>query len=593
MENNIRFVELASGHITNRGNAIVKEDVDKYLNKEHELYHSWYSFDKELEIHLKKNRSIAGFKGIHYLNEIILDLDAGNLNDDQLLAFARNFLNIEMLEDLAIKPSHIQVWFSGTGFHFVIPDLFGFTPSITLPSSVKSTLQDIFPDCDNIYDGARLIRANNSYNKKSNLYKTGLTFKQLNTLSMDEIRKLASKPSVGHKRPKSWDNIEPYLKQFVKLFTIKDFEEKTVQRSAFDIDPNRIVTCLQTILSKPPVAGERNQSMMRIASWMRRSGIPREVIADTLKRWSGNPAEALSTTKSEFEKGYNYWCEDHIMSKYCDPKCIHFERKDYSMALETAETLADKFHDFVKDGISKKAFNLADYYSVPTYWTMPGELVILLGDTGMGKSTFLSNLASKLTQKKIMYLSLENSYHQTYGRLCQITHGMTDTEVKEYSSKKTGKALYKTFDHIQFAHIQPNIEKLKETVAQQEPDIVMVDTTDELIVSKSTDGEIGRMNIIIGALKDIAKRQDCIVVAVHHINKDSAVNENINIHSAKGTTNTVQKADKVWTINDNGRNGNQRLLKSEKNRDGGFIKILFEFNKRHMKFDQHVMAPLS
>jgi len=216
-----------------------------------------------------------------------------------------------------------------------------------------------------------------------------------------------------------------------------------------------------------------------------------------------------------------------------------------------------------------------------------------LGDTGMGKSTFLSNLASKLTQKKIMYLSLENSYHQTYGRLCQITHGMTDTEVKEYSSKKTGKALYKTFDHIQFAHIQPNIEKLKETVAQQEPDIVMVDTTDELIVSKSTDGEIGRMNIIIGALKDIAKRQDCIVVAVHHINKDSAVNENINIHSAKGTTNTVQKADKVWTINDNGRNGNQRLLKSEKNRDGGFIKILFEFNKRHMKFDQHVMAPLS
>ena len=583
-----RYVEIASGHITNRGRADLLTNLPNLIGKGkdlHELYHSWYTFDDEARRHLNGKNSISSFKGSYYLDKIILDIDKKNLPDKDFLSFVRFLVSAELIDDLGIKDEHIQIWFSGTGFHIVLPNLFGFTPSVTLPFSVKSTLQDVFPDCDPIYDGARLIRAPFSYNKKSGLFKIPLTITQLNKLSFDDIQSCASTiPDEIDLLKYEFKDVAPYLKQYLKLQSDRIIQSATTKRSAFDIDPTTVVTCMQTVLSNPPVPGERNDSMMRLAAWMRRNGMPQQIVYQTLLEWSGNEEEALSTTSSEFKTGYNYWCDDEIMSKHCDPKCIHFKRKDYSLALESAETLAERYVEFIKKGISEKAFNFKDLYNLNyDFWVLPGELMIILGDTGMGKSTYVSNLCIMLRKHRIMYLSLENTWHLTYKRMCQIVQGYTENEVKKYHNElENVDNLYSLFDHIQFGHIPPDVDKLQETVAYQRPHIVVVDTTDELHV-KNVHNDFERMNHIIVKLKDIATNQDCIVLAVHHVNKESAKNGIIDLHSAKGTSTVVQKADKVLTINGT-ENHTDRMIYSEKNRDGGKLKMMFEFDKKLMTF---------
>ena len=107
---------------------------------------------------------------------------------------------------------------------------------------------------------------------------------------------------------------------------------------------------------------------------------------------------------------------------------------------------------------------------------------------------------------------------------------------------------------------------------------------------KNVHNDFERMNLIIRKLKEIATNQDCIVIAVHHVNKESARNGYIDMHSAKGSTTVVQKADKVITINGE-EYQKDRMVYSEKNRNGGKLKMMFEFDKNHMTFKQKT-API-
>src|SRR5947209_5289269 len=50
-----------------------------------------------------------------------------------------------------------------------------------------------------------------------------------------------------------------------------------------------------------------------------------------------------------------------------------------------------------------------------------GELVVVAGETKIGKSTFVANIAMRIAQNntKVCYIPLENGYEQTYGMLCK------------------------------------------------------------------------------------------------------------------------------------------------------------------------------
>tara|TARA_R100000781_G_scaffold111591_1_gene78143 strand:+ start:16056 stop:17912 length:1857 start_codon:yes stop_codon:yes gene_type:complete len=603
MNSDIRMVEVATGHVSNRSQAVLVENLNDYIFKKEdrtETYHSWYVFDEQLDQHIKATGSIQGYNGVYYINNIILDYDKKDLDDTQLYDAVKFLVNTEMINDLGIEKEHIIIWYSGTGFHIEMPDVFGFAPSTTLPGTVKETLSSLFPECDSIYDGARLIRAGYSYNQKKGNFKVPFYVDDFNNHNMDYIKECSNNLEssewckIASFSNEKWGKITPYLNEYIKYPSFNTKNPTTV-RTEFKIDPNSVVTCMQSVLGSTPPAGERNDTMMRIASWMRRNGMPEKVVEHTLSQWSGLPDEAKRCSQRVFDEAYEYSCSDYIMSKYCKPNCIHFKHKDYNLNILNPADMEEKFEEFMSKDFTNMAFNFADLYELSSdFWVYPGELVVVTGNTGLGKSTWVMNLVSRLTNMSCLFLSLENSFHLTFRRFVQMTASLSKDDVMSAYQKPTQGILnldgnakpeyYRAFKHINILCESPELKKLQETIARIQPKIVVVDTTDMVWV-KGVQDELSKMNDIINGLKSTAQSQECIIIAVHHINKQAMHDGITTITSLKGSTNVVQKADKVLAINGD-NNDNLRSLHSEKARDDGNIKIMFDFNKRDMTFNQ-------
>jgi len=104
-----------------------------------ELYRSMFLYSEEILDYVKKHGSVKGFDGVQALDKITFDIDV-SLNDSSKLMKDTDEL-IESLLNKGVKQEYIQIWFSGRGFHIVIPDLYGFKPSKNIAREVKSTFR--------------------------------------------------------------------------------------------------------------------------------------------------------------------------------------------------------------------------------------------------------------------------------------------------------------------------------------------------------------------------------------------------------------------------------------------------------------------
>ena len=188
---NKELIEVASGSVANRGKFIPYSKLRTYLNESEELYRSMFILEDNADEQIKKDGgSIANYKGKYKIKHLIYDIDrredSGDYTKDRAYQFVRTLI------DMGVGLDHIQIWFSGRGFHIEIPDLFGFEPSEELPQIVKQTLHSEFGnEIDNIYDKGRIIRVNWSLNKISGLYKTPLSYEEIETLEYNEIEVIA------------------------------------------------------------------------------------------------------------------------------------------------------------------------------------------------------------------------------------------------------------------------------------------------------------------------------------------------------------------------------------------------------------------
>ena len=75
---------------------------------------------------------------------------------------------------------------------------------------------------------------------------------------------------------------------------------------------------------------------------------------------------------------------------------------------------------------------------------------------------------------------------------------------------------------------------------------------------------------------------------MHHINKAAAMGGNLGLHSLKGSSNIVQKADKVLLVTGN-REDVYRTITSAKSRDEGQFEMLAKFKYETMTFEKAVI----
>ena len=579
-----RYIEIAIKHPSNRGVCIPIEELTQYMTGE-QMYRSYYTFDADLPVHFDNFKTIKNYKGKYYLDRIILDIDKHENSDDYVLERTRDLVQ-RMIEELEIPTSYILPWFSGNGYHVQLPDIFGFESSRYLPATVKETLQRYFPESDNIFDGARLIRVGYTMNDKSGLYKIPLQVNELMQLTWQEIHNLA----------KSNDkaiiiNNNEVITMFDPVYPTKSKNEDYGSANTTKTDVSSIAPCVQKMYGEGPVNGVRHTNMLRMISYYRRHGLPQEAIKSVLFDWAPdmNKNEINALTGSAFAGGYRYGCHDKIMDKYCDPKCIYYPSKakgnDPLIAVLSAADMERRYVERIRANLYDHGFNLRDFYPSikQDYWFLPNELNILMGDTGLGKTSLMQNIILK-TKLKTLWLSLELDEFLMYRRFAQIVKSKTSKEVDDHYMESSN-SWSKDLDFIKCLTLPPTIESIKHLIAEIEPMILVIDTIDGIKSNQYVNDSMVKIDMVIQGLREIVASQNVIVFGISHITKAGSREGVLNVHSAKHSSSIAQKADKVMAIE--GIMGEQiREFRSLKSRDAENFSIRLEYIPSYFQFKE-------
>lgn len=295
--------------------------------------------------------------------------------------------------------------------------------------------------------------------------------------------------------------------------------------------------------------------------------------------------KVVRVVDSIYTGNYQYGCNDIIMSEYCDSKCIYYKNKNYTLDIKGIDELESAFTEYIQKDLAKKSINMAHIFPGATpYDLKPGELVIVSGDTGMGKTAFVQNIVAK-AKKDTLFLSLEMNEYLTFRRFVQIVANKTKEWVNNIFISNENASFRELLSHIRIMTIQPQIDAVKRIVAEHEPSVLVVDTTDELQVDGFRN-DIQEQNMKIDALKNIAQKHNTLVIAIHHINKSSASTGQLGIHSLKGSSNVVQKADKVILVRGTSRDDMYRSIQSVKSRDEAPFEMLARFTFETMQYER-------
>lgn len=574
------YIEIAEGTVKNRGIIIKKEELSDRINKSREanqeLYYSVWDYTSKIKEHFKLMKSVASYKGSRRLEYTIFDIDKGNDTDDFVLRRAQEFVR-RLKQDYDVRAEELRIFYSGSGYHIYMPNYFKFEESEVIVNEVKQTMKEYFEETDlSIYSPTGIIRAPYSLNKKTGRYKIPLEPKELFGLSSAEIIELAELNDY-----RSIEPVEEEERDFSNLIV-----KAVVEREALNYreEPTRIVTCMQHLFNKGGTSGTRHQEGMRLISAWRRMGVPKEGIFTMMRQWAPSleSYEMEKMVNNIFDKGYRYGCQDIVMSKYCDPKCVYYLHKNYTANIAMAEDLDNMLADYSINMPHKKHIELQNMFNLrKSYRIYEGEMVILWGDTKLGKSALAQNILVHASNFRWLYLPLENGRLLDIRRLLQVKLGMTKEEVYEYYKFNRG-LVREHFSNLKIIDTSLNLEDLRKVITSNEVEAVVVDTADQILTPKITDYTSKTEHLAIG-FRDLCRDTKTILIIVHHISKRAGEDSDgrrktLTLHSGKGSSAMEQKADKVISIEGN-RDDDIRLIRSLGARDESPFKITAMFDK--------------
>jgi len=426
-----------------------------------------------------------------------------------------------------------------------------------------------------------LIRVGFSYNLKSGRYKTPLSATELYTLTPEEIIELSKK--FGMRRVEH--DIMSDVPNFSHLKAIKVSETKKRDEKEKE-DATRVVTCAQKMFDEGAEnqEGNRHKILMRLVSTWRLRGDSFKSAMVLARAWNNESLIDYDLEKQVnyfWKKGYTPGCDDEVRVKYCDSKCIHYKDKNYVTEVLDSKTMEESFTNFMAKDFTKTSFDLNEIYKLRApYRIYPGEHVIVLGETGLGKTAFVQNVCLKLPRMRILYLSLEVNDRLIFRRFIQMAYGMTKDDVANHYAGG-GESLTEKIDHIQVMTVAPEIGNVSKLIKRHRPQIIVIDTMDGIQVGKYKDGN-SKTEQLGNELKRIAQETDVIMISVHHITKAASTNERgepkeLTVHSGKGSSAVEQKGDRLIAIEGSVQT-NVRLVRSLKTRDDESFAISLQFN---------------
>lgn len=567
-----RLLEVAIGDKFNRNHVIPANDLTRLVreNPGREVYRSFYTYPEERLTHAKKKKTTKEYVGSMSCSDLHFDFDG---DGSQIAASGL----VTKLMGLGVPEEWIRVYFSGDkGFHIWVPDLFGFKPGRFAWQDVRATIQAFSPGADRSPANRNgLIRAPHSFHQKSGLYKVPLTIEELRTLDWEDVRRLGEAPRLDFPTPPlSLDEVSHVLDDL--LVVVKD---KEIQATGpIKGRPSAYFGCMQRLWERGPIKGRRHQELMRMITAWKHQGLGSDQCITLGWKWVENTEGAqyydiTEMTTWAFETGANHYsCStDPIMLENCiGSACPLFKYRDVAVAATSMDTAAAEYIESVLNPVNG-GFNLGDIYPDVRYSILPGDIVLLLADTKIGKSTLFLNWACALEDKKVLFITPEMNTTEMFQRTVQIKHGLVVNDRKGVNevadAARSGRLsdMLEDLSHIKFMTSPPYLEDMNRIIADEAPDVLVIDPLEMIHLKSGSDKET---NDLANGLRTIVNTHKVPLLLVHHINKDGqreGGSSKIEAWMSKGFKRVTEQVDHVLMFEGTPDNP-ERILRRDRGR---------------------------
>ncbi len=187
---------------------------------------------------------------------------------------------------------------------------------------------------------------------------------------------------------------------------------------------------------------------------------------------------------------------------------------------------------------------------------VPGSIVLVGGDPGIGKSTLMLQMASEMAVKKrVLYVSGEESERQIKMRAARLGDGKKDFPANLLLVTET------------------NLEIILNHVSDVKPELLIVDSIQTVYLSEldSSAGSVSQVRECASQLRELAKSSGISIFIIGHVTKEGAI---------AGPRVLEHIVDTVLYL-EGDRFQAYRLLRSVKNRFGATSEVgVFEMRER-------------
>jgi DNA repair protein RadA/Sms len=211
---------------------------------------------------------------------------------------------------------------------------------------------------------------------------------------------------------------------------------------------------------------------------------------------------------------------------------------------------------------------------------VPGSLVLIGGDPGIGKSTLLLQTANMMSKHyRVLYVCGEESGKQVKLRASRLGVEGTKGEIEsgeEEESNGNGKQLTVADGANLYVQAETDLEEILRELESLRPHLAVIDSIQTVYFPNLTSaaGSVAQVRECTSALMKVAKREDITLLIVGHVTKEGAI---------AGPKVLEHLVDTVLYF-EGDRFASHRLLRSVKNRFGATHEVgVFEMVDRGLR----------
>jgi len=177
---------------------------------------------------------------------------------------------------------------------------------------------------------------------------------------------------------------------------------------------------------------------------------------------------------------------------------------------------------------------------------IPGSLIVITGDPGIGKSTLLLQVANEIAKtKRVFYFSTEESLQQLKGRATRVNT---------------------TANNLLFSDVA-ELTNIVTTAREKKPDLLVIDSIQNCYISNTNTlpGSVGQLRESTFQLMRLSKEYNITVIITGHITKEGII---------AGPKTLEHMVDAVFYLQGEDR-WQTRMLRAVKNRFGAINELGF------------------